>query len=98
MGSIASQTRNAVQVGVVLGVIATAEFLGTGFPFRARFNESRTHGSKMADTLFHPGIVKWLGKEVGPGAVAAWKQSSETNSARPEKDAVGLRMLRGPQR
>jgi hypothetical protein len=52
----------------------------------------------MADTLFHPGIVKWQGKEVGPGAVAAWKQSLQTNSARPEKDAAVLRMMRGPQR
>jgi hypothetical protein len=39
-------------------------------------------------STFNLGIVKWQGKKDGPGAVAAWKKSLETNPACPEKDAV----------
>ena len=41
-----------------------------------------------ADTLFNLSIVKWQGKKVGPGAVAAWKKLLETNSAYPDKETV----------
>jgi len=39
-------------------------------------------------STFNLGIVEWQGKKDGPGAVAAWKKSLETNPACPEKDAV----------
>jgi hypothetical protein len=48
-------------------------------------------------STFNPGIVKWQGKNDGPGAVAAWKKSLETNSACPEKDAV-LQLMAQAQR
>ena len=48
-------------------------------------------------STFNPGIVKWQGKNDGPGAVAAWKKSLEANSACPEKDAV-LQLMAQAQR
>ena len=47
---------------------------------------------------FNLGIVKWQGKKDGPGAVAAWKKSLETNPAYPEKDAVLQLMALAQQR
>src|SRR5258708_39971490 len=49
-------------------------------------------------STFNLGIVKWPGKKDGPGAVAAWKNSLETNSAGPEKDAVSHLMAQAQQR
>ncbi len=49
-------------------------------------------------STFNLGIVKWQGKKDGPGAVAAWKKSLETNSAGPEKDAVLQLMAQARQR
>ena len=49
-------------------------------------------------STFNPGIVKWQGKKDGPGAVAAWKKSLETNSADHEKDAVLQLMAQAQQR
>lgn len=49
-------------------------------------------------STFNPGIVKWQGKNDGPGAVAAWKKSLETNSADHEKDAVLQLMAQAQQR
>ena len=49
-------------------------------------------------STFNPGIVKWQGKKDGPGAVAAWKKSLETNSADHEKDAVSHLMAQAQQR
>jgi len=48
-------------------------------------------------STFNLGIVKWQGKKDGPGAVAAWKNSLETNSGCPEKDAV-LQLMAQAQR
>jgi hypothetical protein len=53
---------------------------------------------KKADTLFNLGIVKWQGKKDGPGAVAAWKKSLETNPAYPDKEAVLQWMAQARQR
>jgi hypothetical protein len=44
------------------------------------------------------GIVKWQGKEDGPGAVAAWKKLLDTNPACPKKDAVLQLMAQAQQR
>jgi hypothetical protein len=49
-------------------------------------------------STFNLGIVKWQGKKDGPGAVAAWKNSLETNSAGHEKDAVLQLMAQAQQR
>lgn len=49
-------------------------------------------------STFNFGIVKWQGKKDGPGAVAAWMKSPETNSTCPEKDAVLQLMAQAQQR
>jgi hypothetical protein len=44
------------------------------------------------------GIVKWLGKKDGPGAVAAWKKLLETYPACPNKHAVLQLVAQAQQR
>jgi tetratricopeptide (TPR) repeat protein len=64
----------------------------------AQFNKSLTYDPKKADTLFNLGIVKWQGKQDGPGAVAAWKLLLETNPTYPDRDAVLELMAQAQQR
>ena len=64
----------------------------------AQSNKSLIYDPKKADTLFNLGIVKWQGKKDGPGAVAAWKKSLETNPAYPDKEAVLQWMAQARQR
>jgi hypothetical protein len=63
-----------------------------------RYPKSLPCDQRRADTLFNPGIVKWQGKKDGPGAVAAWKKSLDTNPAYPDKDAVLQLMAQAQQR
>jgi hypothetical protein len=49
-------------------------------------------------STFNLGIVKWQGKKDGPGAVAAWKKSLETNPPCPELAAVLQMMALAQQR
>jgi len=57
-----------------------------------------TYDPKTADTLFNLGIVKWQGKQDGPGAVTAWMKLLEANAAYPDKDAVLQLMAQAQQR
>ena len=54
----------------------------------AEFDKSLTYEPTKPDTLFNLGVVKWQGKQDGPGAIAAWQKLLQTNPNYENKDKV----------